>query len=138
MQRFNNFFIKFAVANNIGNDKKDEFKQLFERLRLDEIKEEMLSEEIFDCAINLGEDTAVSLLQNAYNILIVKGSKLNVTSIMDDETIKSINSYKKPLELFVWLNMNQAFHYKHTEKSDLHKWINNRVIKQLKDYFETH
>ena len=57
---------------------------------------------------------------------------------MDKRTIESINNYKNPLELFIWVNMNKFNYFKESNTSDqfMKEWINDKVINTVKDYFK--
>jgi lysozyme family protein len=120
--------------NNIS---KETVKEIFDTLQLEKIREKMLVEEILDSSLNTGIENAVKIVQNSYNILTVKGKKLKVDGVMGHITIKALNTYKNPLELFVWINMNQFNYYKehNASSSFMKEWINDRVIGQVQDYF---
>lgn len=117
---------------------KKRFKEFYTEMKLSKIKEAMLAEELIDNAINSSCEDAVKIIQNSYNILSVKGKNLEVDGIMGEETIKAINNYKNPLELFVWVNMNQFNYYKehNASSSFMKEWINDKVIGQVKEYFK--
>jgi len=117
---------------------KKRFKEFYTEMKLNKIKETMLAEELIDNAINSSCEDAVKIIQNSYNILSVKGKNLEVDGIMGEETIKAINNYKNPLELFVWVNMNQFNYYKehNASSSFMKEWINDKVIGQVKEYFK--
>lgn len=117
---------------------KKRFKEFYNEMKLNKIKETMLAEELIDNAINSSCEDAIKIIQNSYNILSVKDKNLKVDGIMSEETIKAINNYKNPLELFVWVNMNQFNYYKehNASSSFMREWINDKVISQVQDYFK--
>jgi lysozyme family protein len=132
---------KYIENNRLESEKmitKSGFKKYYEEMKLEKIKDKMLVEELINNACNSSSVDVITIIQNSYNILQVKESaKLKVDGVMDKKTINALNNYKNPLELFVWVNMNQFNHFNEHDNSEqfMRNWINDRVIRNVRDYF---
>lgn len=118
---------------------KKSFKEYYNNLQLEHIKDKRLVEELLEGALDSDCSNIIKIIQNSYNILQVKEKeRLTVNGIMDKRTIESINNYKNPLELFIWVNMNKFNYFKESNTSDqfMKEWINDKVINTVKDYFK--
>lgn len=128
---------KFRKNSNITKKK---FKEYFNELQIEKIKDKMLIEELLESVVHSDSSLdTIKILQNSYNILQVKEKdKLVVDGIMGKKTIDAINGYKNPLELFVWVNMNQFNYFKENNASNnfMKDWINSKVINNVKTYFD--
>lgn len=98
---------------------------------------QILIEAVQNCSTKLGSDMCIKVLQNAFNILAIKEKRLKVDGILGPLTIKAINSYKNPLELYVWLEMNSTIYICNIPHDvyDDKKWINDNVISQVRQHY---
>lgn len=138
MPKYDEIFDSYKKSHDTKCTKK-RFKEVFEELQAEKIKERMLVEELIDSAIKSDSAHAIKILQNSYNVLSVKkGDKLVTDGVIGPKTIKAINGYKNPLELFVWVNMNQFKHLMDTceSKPFIKEWMNGKVINNVKDFFD--
>lgn len=130
--------LKYTRLNRKHITKKS-FKQYYNDLQLGKIKDKRLVEDLLDGAMDSDCENIVKIIQNSYNILQTSESKkIEVNGVMDLKTITSINEYKNPLELFVWVNMNKFNYLKEKNSSNefMKEWINDKIIHSVKDYFE--
>jgi lysozyme family protein len=77
--------LPLRVAKNIYKT------EYWDRIRLDEIKNEKLQELMFDASVNHGYSRAVLLAQRAYNTL--NKDTITEDGIIGTQTIKALNSY---------------------------------------------
>lgn len=78
-------------------------------IRLDEITNQEIAEELYDTGVNFGHSRAIKFAQEACNLLTVNA--LDVDGKIGPKTITAINSYKYPKVLFNLLNVLQAEAY---------------------------
>ena len=105
----------------------------------DKLSSTMLADQLKECSKTLGKVMCIKVLQNSYNILAIKERRLRVDGILGPTTIKALNSYKNPLELYVWLIMNSNM-YSSTVPHDVYddkKWINDKIIFKVKEYYHS-
>lgn len=137
MEKFQNLLE--LTRKHKKNITKKSFKEYYNLLQLEHIKDKRLVEELLEGAIDSDCNNIVKIIQNSYNILQVKEKdRLTVNGIMDERTISAINGYKNPLELFIWVNMNKFNYFKehNTSNQFMKEWINDKVINTVKDYFK--
>lgn len=81
-------------------------------LKLDEVQNPLISEEIFDTAVNMGKGAAARIAQQALNFL---GEGLTEDGVIGTYTINAINRWAKKDEaaLFICLNGFQFIRYAH-------------------------
>ena len=135
---FEEHFENYKKRKDIKTVSKSKFKKTFENLQVEKLKEKILIDELLQVSIDNNDEEVIKNLQNCYNILTVKNEKLTVDGIMGKKTIKAVNEYKNPLELYVWFNMN---HFNNLNKDRIsnefmREWINDSVIKNIKSFFE--
>jgi len=105
------------------------YKMFWLALRLNEVPNDTISEEIFDTAVNMGTVMAVKIVQKAMNYL---GEKLVVDGILGAMTLKRLNYWtdRDNRALFICLNGFQFMRYAE---------INNKTFsrgwtKRIQDY----
>ena len=107
-------------------------RDFWDRLKLSEIHQQAIANELFDTAVNCGIGTAGRFVQVALNMLSVSGGLLAVDGIVGMRTILAINSYRHPFSLLKTLNGLQFERYHDIIKADpgQKKWFRgwlNRV-----------
>ena len=112
-------------------------KQFWDTLRLDEIKAQDIAEEIYDTGVNMGEKTAVKIVQEACNLLNRDGKdypELEVDGVIGKNTVNTINNHPYPKTLYNLLNFLQAERYieicrkNRTQEVFMRGWLNTRII----------
>ncbi len=109
-------------------------RDYWDRLYLDMLKNETISEEIFDTAINAGRSTATKIAQKTLNYL---GDNVTVDGIMGFETISALLRWIKKDEraLFVCLNGFQFMHYYTIAENNAElKEFSRGWTKRIQDY----
>lgn len=94
------------------------YEQYWLPCRLDDIRNPVLREEVFDSAYNCGVKNAGKFLQRAYNMLVVDvGWKpLAEDGVIGPKTVQAVNRFlgKSPdwaLALYKWTNWQQGLYY---------------------------
>jgi lysozyme family protein len=83
-------------------------RDYWDKLLLDTIGDQVIAEELFDTAVNMGWRTAAKFLQLSINAL---GGVLKVDGIIGPKTAAAVNSYPHPMSLFKALNAYQGKRY---------------------------
>lgn len=109
------------------------YKTIFwDDIRLDEILNQTVADEIYDIAINMGQATAVKMTQTALNLLNRNQKDypdLKVDGKIGEVTIKAINNYKNEKALVKTLNGLQFERYRKictddpTQEVFFHGWL---------------
>lgn len=111
--------------------------QFWDVMKLDDIKDQDIAEEIYDTGVNTGTRTAVKMAQEACNLLNRQGKDypdIEVDGIIGKNTINTINNHPFPTTLFNLLNYLQAEKYVEicrknpTQEVFMRGWLNTRVI----------
>ena len=103
----------------LENAKRIYRRDYWDRLKLNDIKNQAVAEEIFDTGVNCGSRTAARFLQEALNILNGSGGKpLVVDGIIGSKTIRACNQYRYPKALLKAMNGLQFVHYLEIIKRD--------------------
>lgn len=80
-------------------------------LRLSEIINQTIAEEVFDTAVNCGVGTAARILQEAVNLTNYPAPDITVDCHPGPVTIAAVNNHKSPKALYKALNGLQFIHY---------------------------
>lgn len=86
-------------------------KEYWDELKLGEIRNQLIAEELFDTGVNLSQRKAARFLQMALNLLAEDGPYLIEDGIIGEKTIGAINGYKYPKAILKILNGLQFMHY---------------------------
>jgi lysozyme family protein len=106
----------------------------------DKITDDKIAFELFDTAVNMGSETAVEMLQQAWNLLNFEyklGADLKEDGKLGPMTIDTVNRYPYPQRLHSAQNAVQMHRYVEIVKKRQSKrkfffgWIHNRVISQF-------
>lgn len=106
-------------------------------MRLDEITNQDIAEEIYDTGVNMGPSVSIKLAQEACNLLNRQGKDypdIEQDGIIGKNTIKTINNHPHPTTLFNLLNFLQAERYinicrkNRSQEVFMRGWLNQRVI----------
>lgn len=85
-------------------------QEFWDKIRLDEVKDDELSALIFDASVNHGQPRAIILAQRAYNVL--SEEPIVVDGIIGKNTLKALNGYPDKFKLRFWfLNVRSKFFY---------------------------
>lgn len=112
-------------------------KHFWNALRLDEVENQMIAEELCDTAVNTGKRNAVLFAQRALRLIKQKdGSKaqLKIDGRIGRFTLKAINEVLRPSVLYKAMNGYQFMYYLHRVESDKSQekffegWLNKRVF----------
>lgn len=69
--------------------------EFWDKIKGSEYKSQLIANELYDTAVNMGVHTAAKLLQKAINLLLVIGkTKLHVDGIIGAKTIRNANNMK--------------------------------------------
>ena len=107
-------------------------RDYWDKMRLDEIKEQVIADELFDTGVNAGWSRAVKFLQEGLNLLT--GSTLVVDGLMGAITLKTVNDYRYTGALMTILNGFQFEHYRKIVEKDpsqrqfLRSWLSRVEI----------
>ena len=83
--------------------------EYWDRLMLGQLLNQLLSEELFDTAVNCGKRKAVTILQGALNLLL---QDVSSDGVMGYKTLAAANAYKYPKSLLKVMNGLQFEHYR--------------------------
>lgn len=99
-------------------------KDYWNKLRLDEIKDQKIAEEMLDIAVNCGWQTAGKFVQETINLLVAF-QPLKVDGFVGEKTLTAINSYSHPNAIVKVLNGMQFERYREIVKRDSsqQKWF---------------
>jgi lysozyme family protein len=81
----------------------------WDKLRLDEIKEQDLAWELFDIAVNLHWSRAAKFLQEGLNLLYK--TTLKIDGLLGEKTLNAANMVGEPWKLVAFMNRCQFEHY---------------------------
>lgn len=73
------------------------------------IEDKEIAIELFEQGVNMGTVIAILNLQRAYNLLNEK--EIKVDGVLGSITAGSINKYRYPEDIFLWLNIFQGSRY---------------------------
>lgn len=114
---------------NIKNLTIEQVKAIYKRdywdkLRLDETRNQKIAEEILDISINCGWQTAGKFVQEAINLLVTF-QPLKVDGLIGEKTLMAVNSYSYPEAVVKTLNGIQFEYYRKivTRDSSQQKWF---------------
>jgi lysozyme family protein len=111
--------------------------QFWDTLKLDELNNQDIAEELYDTGVNMGTSRAAKIVQEACNLLNNRGklyADIEVDGIVGKGTIGCINNHPYPDLLFNLLNMLQAERYIEICRKDpsqevfMRGWLSQRVI----------
>jgi lysozyme family protein len=68
-------------------------RDYWDALRLGEVLHEELQEKLFDCAVNMGVETAGIILQNSVNFLRTENDSIDVDGRVGPQTIQAVNQW---------------------------------------------
>jgi len=117
---------------------KEIFKNIFwDKIRLDEVKDDLLAQLMLDASINHGQARAVIFAQQAYNVL--SSSPIKVDGIIGTQTLKALNGYPHPFMLKLWYLIVRGRFFREIVKNDssqktfIRGWTNrlDRWFKEL-------
>ncbi|HBT82431.1 MAG TPA: secretion activating protein [Desulfuromonas sp.] len=96
--------------------------QIYERdfwnpLRLSEVQNQVIAEEIFDTAVNCGTGTEARIIQEAINLTNYPAPDIAVDGQIGPATIAAINGHKSPRTLYKALNGLQFARYRDIVKA---------------------
>ena len=116
-----------AVARNFGYE--GEMKDLslekakmiykkgyWNKNRCDEFASYKMAELVFDCGVNMGNNTAILLLQRAYNLLSERG--IEEDGLIGPETLNAVNTFKYERDLAFWYLVFRVERYKNIVKNN--------------------
>lgn len=86
-------------------------RDFWKPLRLSEIQNQTIAEEIFDTAVNCGVGTAAKILQEAINLSNYPEPDIAVDMHIGPATIAAVNNHKSPRALYKALNGLQFMRY---------------------------
>ena len=100
----------------------DRAAQIYERdfwnpLRLSDIQNQVIAEEIFDTGVNCGSGTGARLVQEAINLTNHPAPDITVDGNIGPVTIAAINNHKSPRTLYKALNGLQFALYRDIVKA---------------------
>lgn len=87
-------------------------------LRLSEIANQTIAEEVFDTAVNCGVGTAGRILQEAVNLTNYPAQDIVVDCHPGPATLAAVNGHKSPRALYKALNGLQFVHYMEIVKNN--------------------
>jgi len=100
-------------------------------LRCEDIQEQRIAQELFECAFNTGGKRAVTFLQKAYNLVTPKHwLTLKEDGALGPKTLAAVNRYcreRYPNALYRGQNWYQGEHYIKTGMPFLEGWFNRRL-----------
>ena len=90
--------------------------QIYERdfwnpLRLSDVQNQVIAEEVFDTAVNCGSGTGARILQEAVNLTNHPAPDIAVDGNVGPATIAAVNGHKSPRTLYKALNGLQFMRY---------------------------
>jgi lysozyme family protein len=110
------------------------YKQNFwNELRLDDVSNQPIADELFDTAVNMSTNTAGTFLQRALNVL--NNNQKNYSDLLVDgkigaKTIETLNAHKNPARVLKVLNCLQGAKYvaicenNHSQEIFMASWMN--------------
>lgn len=113
---------------------KDNF---WDKIRLSEIENQDIAEEVFDTGVNMSTNMSVRILQRACNLLNKQGKlykDITVDGKMGADTLGAVNKNPNPNTLYKLLNILQGARYAEiAEKNPSQEvfmlgWLNQRVV----------
>src|SRR4030065_505169 len=120
---------KIIPEINIKNLTIEQVKAIYKRdywdkLRLDETRNQKIAEEILDISINCGWQTAGKFVQEAINLLVTF-QPIKVDGLIGEKTLMAVNSYSYPEAVVKTLNGIQFEYYRKivTRDSSQQKWF---------------
>lgn len=81
------------------------------RLKLTQVRNQTIAEEIFDTAVNCGPGLAARITQRAINLTNYPESDIYLDGQIGPKTIAAINNHRSPAALYKALNGLQFVHY---------------------------
>jgi len=107
-------------------------KKYWDKLRLDEINNQLIAEEVFDTGVNLNPKRAARFLQIAFNLLTEDGLYLLKDGKLGSKTINAINGYRYPGAILKILNGLQFMHYlKRVEEDETQRGMFRGWLKRV-------
>jgi len=111
--------------------------EYWDRIKLDEVNDDLLAQLMFDASVNHGQGTAVKMAQKAYNVL--SASPIKVDGVIGPQTLSALNEHPKPFMLKLWFLFVRADYYKgivsrdQSQKTFIRGWTNrmDRWFKEL-------
>lgn len=109
----------------------------WDTIRLSEVNNQDIANELFDTSVNMGSTTGIKLIQEACNLLNNEGKlypDIDVDGKIGPKTLSTINSHPYPVTLFNLLNILQGEKYvnicraKPSQEVFMRGWLNRRVI----------
>lgn len=88
--------------------------EFWDKLRLDEIRNQSIANEAFDTGVNMGTQRAGKFLQEGCNLTSRNGRDyglLVIDGAVGPKTISTVNSHPRPSNLFNTMNILQGMHY---------------------------
>lgn len=113
------------------------YKYFWKPLRCEKIKNQIISEHLFDCGINLGKKSAVKFLQECCNKTAVKSQKLIVDGLIGPKTLGKINLKRPEFANFVVEYRIELYFSKCKARPYKYKYIRGWVLRSLK-YLKKH
>lgn len=86
-------------------------KDYWNPLKLDQVKNQTIAEELFDTAVNCGVGTAARIAQVAINLTNYPEPDIEVDGKIGPVTMANINNHKAPTAFYKALNGLQFVHY---------------------------
>jgi lysozyme family protein len=107
---------------------------------VDKITNDHIAFELFDTAVNMGPQTSILFLQQAWNMLNFEqnlGADLKEDGVLGPMTIQFVNKYPYPQRLHMAQNAIQMHAYveivrkKRSQRKFFFGWIHHRVVSQF-------
>jgi lysozyme family protein len=86
-------------------------RDFWNRLRLDDVKNQIIATEVLDTSINCGLGTGGRILQSAINLTNYPNKDLTVDGNIGPLTIAAVNNHPRPPALYKMLNVLQGMRY---------------------------
>lgn len=86
-------------------------RDFWDKLRLSDIRNQTIADEIFDTAVNCGPGTAARITQVAINLTNYPEPDIAVDGVIGPSTLAAINNHKSLSALYKALNGLQFMHY---------------------------
>jgi lysozyme family protein len=134
MRAFRRGIVKHTEIQNLTPEEASAIYRAFywDIIRGDEIPDQDIANEMFECGVNCGPNTAIECLQGALRAV---NQKTEIDGIIGEQTIAAIAPalVKWKAEIYSMMNFQQGCHYMKICQGDasqlafLKGWLNNRV-----------
>lgn len=117
--------------------------EFWDKMQLDRIKNQGISEKIYDIGVNMGFKVAITFLQKALNLTNRNGrdyKDIAEDGIIGPITISTMNNHKNPETIFKIMNVLQGNRYINIAENDqvqeafINGWFNLRIVQHFPEY----